>query len=127
MFPGRRVCALSFALPAIVVIVTASRSHAADTAPKSEKEKWYVDRSVTISPQAAPVPALKYRLFPLSSERKEGNAVPIYLRFAHERNDATRKLLVEMPEKWNKLPFDKLPLAEVEPFIKRWHYNLKQM
>jgi hypothetical protein len=127
MFPGRRVCALSFALPAIVVIVTASRSRAADTAPKSEKEKWYVDQSVTISSQAAPVPALKYRLFPLSSERKEGNAVPIYLRFAHERNDATRKLLGEMPEKWNKLPFDKLPLAEVEPFIKRWHYNLKQM
>jgi hypothetical protein len=127
MFPGGRICALSFAWPAIVVVVTACRSGAADTAPKSDKEKWYVDRSITVSPQAAPVPALKYRLFPSSFERKEGNAVPIYLRLMCERNDAARKMLVEMPEKWNALPFDKLPLSEVEPFIKRWQYSLKQL
>jgi hypothetical protein len=126
MFPWRRVCAPKVAWPAIIVLV-ACRSVAAGTAPEADKEKWYLDRSVIISPHGPPVPALKYRLFPLSSERKEGNAVPIYLRFAHERNDATRKSLTEMPEKWNALPFDKLPISEVEPFIKRWRYNLKQM
>src|SRR5262249_37847311 len=92
----------------------------------SDKEKWYLDRSISVSPQAAPVPALKYRLFPLSSERKEGNAVPIYLRLMCERNDAQRKMLVEMPEKWNALPFDKLPLSEVEPFITQCKSGLKQ-
>src|SRR5258708_707493 len=32
---------------------------------------WVVDRSLTVSPQGAPVPALKYRLLPLSAELKE--------------------------------------------------------
>src|SRR6516162_5493335 len=93
-------------------------------APPAEKkgedkpaEKWLFDRTLAVSPAAAPVPALKYRLFPLVTERKEGNAVPIYLRFAHERSDARKKLLREKPEGWNKLPLEKLPLAEAKQFL----------
>jgi hypothetical protein len=73
------------------------------------------------------VPALKYRLYPLSTDRKEGNAVPIYLRFAHERGDARKKELREKPPEWNKMPLDKLPMAEVKKFLDSFHYNLKQL
>jgi hypothetical protein len=91
------------------------------------KEKWLMDRAVTISPAAAPVPVLKYRLYPATVERKEGNAVPIYERFAHERTDARKKELREKPAEWNQLPLDQLPLAEVKKFLESYSYNLKQL
>jgi hypothetical protein len=93
------------------------------------EEKWHVDRELSVSPAAAPVPALRYRLYPSEMERKPGNAVPIYLRFAHERSDAQRKELSDKPDEWNKLPLDKLPLAEVKKFLDehRLRYNLRQL
>src|SRR5437762_3035373 len=75
-------------------------------------DEWLLDAAVTILPRSAPLPALKYRFFPLASLRKEGNAVPIYLRFAHERNDATKRTLQHKTEQWNALPLEKLPLKE---------------
>ncbi|HKI33995.1 MAG TPA: hypothetical protein VKA46_19235 [Gemmataceae bacterium] len=92
-------------------------------------EKWLFDRTLAVSPAAAPVPALKYRLYPPITERKDGNAVPIYLRFAHERSDARKKELREKPEEWNKLPLEKLPLAEVKQFLDehRLKYNMRQL
>ncbi len=99
---------------------------AAKKADDKPAEKWLLDRSLSVSPASAPIPALKYRLFPMTSERKEGNAVPIYLRFAHERSDERKKLLREKPEEWNKLPLDKLPLDEVKKFLDGYRYNLRQ-
>ncbi len=90
-------------------------------------EKWLMDRTVAVSPAAAPVPAFKYRLYPLTTERKDGNAVPIYERFAHERIDARKKELREKPEQWNKLPLEKLPLPEVKRFLDGYQYNLRQL
>jgi hypothetical protein len=90
-------------------------------------EKWLVDRALTLTPAPAPVPVLKYRLFPAAWERKEGNAVPIYLRFAHERSDARKKLLREKPEEWNKLPLAQLPLAEIKAFLEEYKYNFQQL
>src|SRR5581483_6677320 len=90
------------------------------------EQKWLVDREVTVSAAPAPVPALKYRLFPSNAERKEGNAVPIYLRVAHERSDAWKKVIREKPSEWNKLPLDKLPLDEVKKFLGNYRYNLRQ-
>jgi len=92
-------------------------------------EKWLFDRTLAVSAAAAPVPALKYRFYPMVTERKDGNAVPIYLRFAHERSDARKKELREKPEAWNKLPLEKLPLAEVKQFLDehRLKYNLQQL
>src|SRR5947199_5910063 len=58
--------------------------------PDKPAEKWHVDRTLTVSPAAAPTPALRYRLYPAETERRPGNAVPMYLRFAHERSDARR-------------------------------------
>ncbi len=90
-------------------------------------EKWFFDRALAVSPAAAPVPALKYRLYPLTTERKEGNAVPIYLRFAHERGDARNRELREKPEAWNQLPLDQLPREEVKQFLDGYKYNLRQL
>jgi hypothetical protein len=91
-------------------------------------EKGLTIRSVTVTPAAAPVPALTYRLYPSSMERKEGNAVPIYLRFAHERIDEEKKQLREKPYAWNKLPLERLPLDEIKRFLGgRTQYNLRQL
>jgi hypothetical protein len=91
------------------------------------EEKWLFDRSLTVSPARAPVPALKYRLYPSVTERKEGNAVPMYLRFAHERSDAQKKALSEKTEEWVALPAEKLPLAEMKEFLAGHRYNLRQL
>jgi hypothetical protein len=88
---------------------------------------WVIDRSLTVSPQGAPVPALKYRLLPLSSELHEGNAVPIYLRLAHEQGDASRKYWTETPKKWNEMPLDKVPLDEARKFLEGQRYMLRQL
>jgi hypothetical protein len=91
------------------------------------EEKWLVDRTLTVKATPAPVPVLKYRLYPGMMERKPGNAVPLYLRFAHERNDARKKELIEKPAEWNKLSLDKLPLAEAKAFLDSFAYNLRQL
>jgi hypothetical protein len=94
---------------------------------RQASEKWLVDGSLTVSAAPAPAPALKYRLFPRTSDRKEGNAVPMYLRFAHERSDAQKKALQDKPAQWNKLPLEKLPLDEVKEFLNGQRYNLRQL
>jgi hypothetical protein len=107
--------------------------HAQDPPPlakaddKPPPDMWLVDRSLVVTPKAEPVPALKFRLFPLASERKPGDAAPIYLRLAHERNDATKKLIYDKTDAWNELPLDKLPVKEARAFLDGFRYNLRQM
>lgn len=98
-------------------------------AGEKSAEKWFEDRVVTVSPAQAPVPALRYRLYPSFMDRKEGNAVPIYLRFAHERPQEERNELREKPPAWNKLPLEKMPLDEVKKFLEshRLKYKLRQL
>jgi hypothetical protein len=87
--------------------------------PPAEKggEKWLIDRALTITPMAPKPPVLRFKLLPLASELKDGNAVPIYLRLVHEQNDASRKRWMETPKSWNELPIEKIPLAEVKEFL----------
>jgi hypothetical protein len=94
---------------------------------KNQADQWLLDVAVTVTPRAAPVPALQYRLLPLSSACKEGNAVPIYERLGHERSDEDRRLLDENTDKWNKLALDKLPVAEAREYLSKWTYNLHQL
>jgi hypothetical protein len=125
------VVAFSVTLTALLAASGRGDSTDADKAKekkeKKKEEKWLLDRALTVSPRAETRPAVKYRLYPLASERKEGNAVPIYLRFAHERSDATKTLLREKTEQWLAMPLDKMPISEVREFMDRWKYNLKQM
>jgi hypothetical protein len=118
-----------FGLVLIVALLSTLHGQAPPEKKADEKppEKWLIDRTLAVSAAPAPVPALKYRLYPLFSERKEGNAVPIYLRFAHERTDARKKDLREKPAEWNSLPLEKLPLAEVKQFLDSYKYNFRQL
>jgi hypothetical protein len=118
--PRLLLCSLS-----VVVILSPMRILAED--PPKQETKWSVDRSITLSPRPAPVPALRYRLLPLAPDRKAGDAAPIYLRFAHERIDQTKRELVEKPARWNALPLDKLPRDEVRTFVTRFRSQLEQM
>jgi hypothetical protein len=94
-------------------------------AEEKPKPAWAVDRSLTVS--ARGTPAFKYRLLPLSSEYREGNAVPVYLRLVHEQNDAARKAWTETPKPWNALPVDKIPLEEARKFLHDHRYMLRQL
>jgi hypothetical protein len=126
----RRCCALTlfFALGGLLLSAVSVQAPPQEKkAAETPAKKWLIDHTLAVTPAPAPVPALEYRLFPTFPERKDGNAVPIYLRFAHERPDATKKQLREKPEQWNKLPLDKLPLAEVKEFLDRYKYNFKQL
>lgn len=100
---------------ACTLVTLTGLSPAAD--PPAAGEKWLADRALTVTPAPEPRPALKYRLLPLASELKEGNAVPIYLRLIHEQNDAARKYWTETPRKWNELPLDRVPLDEARKFL----------
>ena len=72
-------------VPALLLTLSFAGLAACEPAPPAAEpapaeEKWLLDRSLTLTPQPEPRAALAYRLFPLASERKDGNAVPIYLR-----------------------------------------------
>jgi len=112
----RQLCAL------LLPVILAPALRAQDKPPSS----WAIDRSMSVSPQSAPVPALKYRLLPLNSELKEGNAVPIYLRVVHEQNDAARKYWTETPKPWNEMSVDKIPLDEARKFLHDHQRLLRQ-
>jgi hypothetical protein len=126
-----------WSVPGGLVVLTAlvlypvhelKRSSAAQKAADTpDEQKWMLDRSLTLTPQSEPVPALQYRLYPLASELKEGNAVPIYLRLVHERNDATKREWREKPAEWNKLPLDQLPIGEARKWLDRNSYMMKQL
>src|SRR5258708_4203358 len=89
--------------------------------------KWQLDRALTLTPRSEPVPVLRYQLFPLASELKEGNAVPIYLRLVHERNDETKREWKEKAAEWNKLPLDQLPVQEARKFFEKYAYMMRQL
>src|SRR5260370_1131143 len=93
MSRSRRCLVVLFAL----AVLTGGRFAWADE-PQDKKpaDQWLIDRTMTISPQAEPRPALKYRLLPSSFHRKPGNAVPIYLRLVHEQSDQSRRLWREI-------------------------------
>ena len=116
---------MSFSLAAFMPCRPTPAAAPDDAKPPAE-DKWLIDRSLTLAPQAEPRPAFEYRLFPLASERKDGNAVPIYLRLNFERNDAERRDWTETPKKWNAMPIDKIPLAEAGDFLNRYKNFLRQ-
>jgi hypothetical protein len=100
------------------VSLVAAGATAADAQPPAKGgEKWQIDRAMTVTPAAEPQPALRYRLLPMAPDLKEGNAVPIYLRLAHEQNDAARKHWTETPQKLNEAPLDPEHLAEARKFL----------
>jgi hypothetical protein len=122
--PRLRPCyALAFTLVLTSLLCAADKPTATDK-PASP---WSIDQSLSIAPQPAPTPALKYHLLPGEWELKDGNAVPIYLRLTHEQNDASRKYFTDTPKQWNALPLDKIPLDEARKFLHDHQYMLRQL
>jgi hypothetical protein len=117
----------SVVLVSAVLLPVRCESVPAAAAQDKADEKWLVDRSLTVTPQPEPVPAFGYRLFPLASERKDGNAVPIYLRLRHEQRDEAVRQWSEGPAKWNDQPLDKLPVGEAKEFLKGYRRMLQQI
>jgi hypothetical protein len=109
---------------ALVLVVLLAPALRAEDTPASP---WAVDRSLNVSPEGAPVPALRYRLLPLSSGLKAGNAVPIYERLVHSQPDAEQKYWTEAPGRWNALPVDQIPLDEARKFLQDHRYMLRQV
>ncbi len=123
----RQWSALALLLVTVLLVSAVGQAPATKEKKPAAEEKWLVDRDLTVSARAAPIPALSYRLYPANSERKEGNAVPMYLRLSQERGDARRQEVVMKPDGWNKLPLDKLPLDDVRAFLDGYKYNLRQL
>ncbi len=113
----------------ILTLALTSIAHSEDkpAVPDKPASPWAIDQSLSIAPQGAPAPALKYRLLPGSWELKDGNAVPIYLRLNHEQSDASRKYFADTPKQWNALPLAKIPLVEAKRFLREHQYMLRQL
>jgi hypothetical protein len=107
-----------------------AHGQATTTPPKPAEtpaeEKWQFDRSLSVSPRPESIPALAYRLFPLITDRKDGNAVPIYLRLIFEQNDAAQRDWTETPKKWNAVPIEQMPLAQAKEFVARYKNFYRQ-
>src|SRR5207253_283594 len=78
--------------------------------------------NLTVSPAAAPVPALKYELLPRLRDRTAGNAALDYYRagmlrptWPHDPAESRRQ--DEMVLRWEEGPVEKLPIAEVKKFL----------
>jgi hypothetical protein len=92
-----------------------------------KEERWHQERKLTLSAQPIQQPVLQYQLFPLASQRKPGNAAPIYLRFAQGRPEKVKQELVERGPKWLELPLNELPRQEVHQLLGFHRYVLNQM
>src|SRR5262249_28008819 len=98
--------------------ISAIAQSPADKSPEPPKPK-----ELALSPAAAPVPALKYRLLPSAAELNPGEPAPIYLRI-HGYEDSSLephwKQIGEKSSKWLELPLDQFPVDEVRQFVGLW-------
>ena len=105
------------------VVATSSASARQKEAPPAPSDV----RTFAVSPAAEPVPAFKYRLYPLASARKSGNAVPIYLRFAHERSPESKKAQLQESSKFLDEPDATFNLAGAKKLVEDWSGVLRQI
>src|SRR5262249_1983946 len=115
----------------LALILAASWPMSAAAQPSADKpQEPPKPRELALSPAAAPIPALKYRLLPSATELTPGDAAPIYLRI-HGYEDTAMELywkqIGEKSESWRALPLDQLPVAEARGFVSIWSGKLKQL
>ncbi len=122
--PGLPWISLLAAVTALIVPRLASAQ------PATKSAELPQPKVLVLSPMAAPVPALKFRLLPSSAELNPGDAAPIYLR-AHGYEDSTLDAawsqIGENSAKWLDLPLKDLPTADVRAFVNLWSGKLKQI
>jgi hypothetical protein len=88
-------------------------------------------KELVISPAAAPVPALKYRLLPSVADLNPGDAAPIYLRIRYfdgnkELEDSWNQIPAKYTE-WLDRPSQEFPVAEARKLVELWAKQLKQI
>ncbi len=106
---------------------TVSGSLAQGTTPVAKPSKETKTKELNVTPCAAPMPALRYRLLPLESERTPGDAAPIYLRLEYALGEEGRKQISQKPTPWLDLPFDQFPVVEARKFVDMWGNRLQQL
>jgi hypothetical protein len=87
-------------------------------------------KDLTVSPRAAPIPALKYRLLPSATELNPGDAAPIYLRIHGYEDQGLQEQWSQIRDKtarWMALPLKEFPTSEARAFVNVWRGKLKQL
>src|SRR5262249_18120850 len=115
----------------LALILAASWPMSAAAQPSAEKPpEPPKPRELALSPAAAPVPALKYRLLPSTAELTPGDAAPIYLRIHGYEDTGMEPYWKQISEKsgmWRDLPLDQLPIAKAREFVGLWSGKLRQL
>src|SRR5208282_1075291 len=102
----------------------------AEPASADEPQEHPRPKELVVSPRAEPVPALKYRLLPSTTELNPGDAAPIYLRihgYEDRGFDEHWRQIGEKSARWMPMPIKELPAAEVRAFVNIWSGKLKQL
>jgi hypothetical protein len=89
-------------------------------------------KELTVSPVAAPTPALRYELLPRLRDRTPGNAAVGYLRAVILRptQPNTPKEATDLDAKltrWEELPADRLPVPEMKEFLKQYRTMFREV
>jgi hypothetical protein len=86
---------------------------------------------IVVTPAAAPVPALKYRLLPSIADLNPGDAAPIYLRLrgfdGNKPLEEAWNQIGEVSLKWKNVPLDQFPTEEARKFVDLWKAQLEQI
>lgn len=113
-----RIHSISRSLSLSLALAAAAPSNAAEGNPKPSPVPT---ESMTLSPAAAPDPALKYRLTPTAWESRPGNAVSNIQRaiiLLRQTDDASLRKQEESLPKWIEGPLDELPLDKAQEALK---------
>jgi hypothetical protein len=89
-------------------------------------------KKLTVTPAAAPQPALRYELLPRSRQRIPGNAAVYYLRAALQRpphGPDREKWVAEdkAVQAWEDAPIDKLPAKDVRAYLERYNALFREV
>jgi hypothetical protein len=117
----------SWKILALTACAAAAMCDRADAQASSKTAEPPKPKALVVSPAAAPVPALRYRLVPSSADLNPGDAAPIYLRIRHEMQEEAWRQISEKPLKWLELPLKDFPTAEARQFVDLWNSRLKQI
>lgn len=83
--------------------------------------------SLTITPAAAPVPALKYRFFVRPLDKEPGNAAPLYLKASLLLAEGgPNHKNWEAADTWFEMPIKDLPIDKMRDFLKSYEGVLKE-
>jgi hypothetical protein len=118
------------ARPLLIALFALGLPESARAQPATKPAEPPQPKVLIVSPAAAPVPVLKYRLLPSSAELNPGDAAPIYLRIHGYEDTALEESWRQISEKaarWLDLPLAEFPKDEARGFVNLWSGKLQQL